>query len=118
MRLFECKVDSILTCTRWLWLRVPNAQEIVDKFFDEWSRLLLGADFWRHAAALQCELGWDLAGFARVVRDVAVRRFRVLSLPATDGYRRTFDHANELGCGWAAESAGLLVAWGVVSWPS
>ena len=75
--LFWSKVDSILDMGRWLFIMVPNAQEIIDESYVRWSRVLLGADWWRNPGACTSELGISLSGFARVVYAVAIKRAKL-----------------------------------------
>ena len=115
--LFWSKVDSILDMGRWLLILVPNAQDIIDQAYVRWSRILLGVDWWRNAAACTSEMGFTHSGFARVVYAVAIKRAKLWLRGENDWHARFFFAANAQGCGWAACSALLLSTWQLQDWP-
>ena len=117
MQLFELKVDAVLDHGRWLWVLAEGAEQTLDETYEMWARGLLGAQAWRHAAPLLCEVGWALSGFARAVRATAMRRARLFELPDGDIYGQAFRRARTIAGTWAARTEELLASWGGVEWP-
>lgn len=118
VELFEAKVDSVLNVGRWLYVLVPAAQSALDEALERWARALLGAEPWRSSAVARSELGWQLSGFARAVRSLALRRARLWARDTNDWYRSYFMHCHVRGLGWASSSLRILSSWGVADWPS
>ena len=116
--LFDTKVDAIMDFGRWLFILVPCSQQRIDDFYDGWARTLLGADFWRNAGACASELGWQLSGFGRVVRSVALRRAKLWSLADVDWHASFFKMSLDLPGSWACVSGKLLEDWSIADWPS
>ena len=115
--MFECKVDSVLNCGRWLFALAPSACRVLDQELECWARALLGAQAWRNGSVCCCEMGLLLTGHARAVRSVAFRRARAWAMKSGDWYKRFFLHNASTDIGWAAASLVLLGEWGVVDWP-
>ena len=106
--LFESKIDSVLAHGRWLYFS-EESRAMTNATFERWAKGLLGGTRWRNGAVATSELGWSLSGEARIVRAVALRRWRILSCDADDVYRRVFDLASTRGgSSWAAQSCSLL----------
>ena len=118
VEIFECKVDAVLNCGRWLYALTPSAQRVLDQELEGWARLLLGAPSWRNGAVCCCETGLLLTGFGRAVRSVAFRRARAWAMQSGDWYKQFFTHNNHIGCGLASASLAILESWGIVDWPS
>ena len=118
LKIFEAKVDSILEMGRWVFVMVPDAEELLEVAYGKWACAMLGADWWRNKAVCCSELGWRLSGFARVVRSVALRRARLWRRGGSDWHAAFFRRAAVSGCGWAAKGLVAMQRWGVSDWPS
>ena len=91
-------------------------QSKLDAVFQKWARSLLGADVWRNGAVALSEVGWALGGFSKCVRSVALRRAKMLMLPADDPYACVFNLTATQSAGWAHSSKLFLATWGVGDW--
>ena len=114
--LFEGKIDSMLSVSRWLWIGTDGSTSVLNEQYAKWARSLLGAAPWRNAAVASSELGWSLDGSCRLLRDVALRRARMQKLSWQDLYRGMFEEASRQGCGWAAASSKALEAAEILDW--
>ena len=115
--LFESKVDSILTLSQWIWVGQEEVEETLNRQYDTWSRLLLGALPWRNAAVATSEIGWALGGHDRAIKDAALRRARLWLRPIGDLYRDMFYLCHEEQCGWAKRSLDAITSAGIVDFP-
>ena len=113
--LFESKVESVMQYGRWLWALIPGAQQALDEAYEGSARELLGVRRWRNGAAVSCEIGWHLSGYARAVYTVAGRRATVSMLGAGDTVGEVFQLATNASS-WATKSQYLLNCWGVGDW--
>jgi len=116
--LFETKINSILDFGRWLFILIPDARSLLGEFYDRSARLLLGADFWRNAGTCASELGWQLSGFQRVVKCVAMRRAKLWCMADTNWHATFFRMAAGTPGSWASVSADALAAHAIMDWPS
>ncbi len=96
---------------------VPDAQKLIDDAYARWSRLLIGADFWRNAAACSSEMGWRLSGFGRVVRSVALRRAKLWDSSDSNWHATFFRMSAGVEGSWAKRSSLVLEQWSVTDWP-
>ena len=115
--LFDIKVDSVLTYSRWLFVGQPGAEVRFNEIYESWARLLLGASPWRNGAVATGEVGWYITGYARVVRDAALRLARIQMSP-DDLYHRVFNLATDHGCGWTLLCKEQIAGWNVHDWSS
>ena len=115
-QIFEAKVDSVLALSRWIWIGLPDVEERVNAVYEDWARCLLSAESWRNAAVAASEVGWSYSGYARVVKDAALRRARVIMKPDGDIYKLAFTEASARGVGWATRCKKELVRWNISPW--
>ena len=97
--LCEAKVDSLLILSRWLLIGLDHVANRLDDCLGVWAKALLGASRWRNTAVVTSELGWVLSGSARAVREMAMKRAKVRSLPDGDLYKTAFALADRRECG-------------------
>ena len=67
---FSSKVDSVMVVRRSLFILALEAQDVIDSLYDNWGRILLGADLWRSTAPYTSEAGCKISGYVRVVAAV------------------------------------------------
>ena len=115
--LFETKVDSLLASGRWLFCLVTDAEPLINEHYERWARLLLGADPWRNPATCMSDVGWQVSGFARVVRAIALRRASLWLRGASYWHASFFLLSPGVEGSWGARSASLLRGWSVLDWP-
>jgi len=115
--LFETKVDSLLEFCRWLFILAPGAEQVINGYYEQWSRILLGADFWRNPAPCMCSIGWSMSGYHRVVLSVAIRRAKLWLTCASDYHASFFRFSGDAPCSWARISQNLLEQCGILDWP-
>ena len=75
LHVFVLKVEAKMRFGRWLWGCDAEVLALMDQVYNNWARQLLGADVWRNPDVCRGELGWSLSGRARVVLDVATKRY-------------------------------------------
>ena len=116
--LFWSKVEGALLFGRWLWILADDACSSLDRHFQTWARLLIGGMPWRNWGVAVSELGWLLSGSFLAVRDLALRRASLWSLPDDDLYKLAFVRAGSwCDSSWAARGSALLSTLGVPDWP-
>ena len=114
IEIFESKVDGLLAYGRWLTgACVDEAPLQYDTYYARWALRLLGAPPWRRAAIAQSELGWGLTGFARAVRDVALKLARLQRQSELDVYASSARDAADVSGSWYARANDILVRLGL-----
>ena len=96
---------------------VTDAEPLINENYERWARLLLGADPWRNPATCMSDVGWQVSGFARVVRAIALRRASLWLRGASDWHASFFLLSQSVEGSWCARSASLLRDWSVLDWP-
>ena len=80
------------------------------------ARSLLGADPWRNAAVIRSELGWQLTGRLRLLRDAACRQARLQCLEPGDLYKELSDAAVSASDSWSSMCSAAIHKAGVIEW--
>ena len=106
-----------MASSRWRWVGIPDAEQIIDEKFKSWARAFLGGHAWNNWAVATSELGWSMSGFDRAVCATALRRARLWRLRDSDLYRHSFEQANTHGRGWAHQSRVAMTLKGILDWP-
>ncbi len=115
---FVLKVESKLRFARWLWAAEPGALVLLTDVYKSWALQLMDADPWRCAEICVSELGWQLDGGARAVKDIALKRayFWYQADSSLAGHAFVRGHLSP-GDTWAKRSLGILRGCGILDWP-
>ena len=97
--MFVVKVDAQLAFSRWLMVGIHGAEARLDTLYEQWALKLLGGQSWRNSAVVLSERGWTISGYARAVRDAAMRLARISLQPSGGLYRKIFELALLSECG-------------------
>lgn len=114
LQLFETKVDGALAQQQWLYIIAADPESMLNATFADWSRSLLWLPHWRSSTAARFELGWQLSGMPRAIRDLVCRGAKLLSLPDDDFYHIVFIKTHNIPNSLPARVLALASAWGTV----